>query len=145
MKIIFLCINILVCQSPVRSKVRKQSAQIRSTSNTSVENSTMVSPGTRTSEDYPWRIPQQTDLVSMPVGQEFLMQQGVPQLIAWPISGNHMHHKEFLCRVQTSCLHHGGTKPTPTMAPLSLSGLAGVSGGVEIPYRNCRGCSKFLG
>ena len=31
----------------------------------------------------------------MPMGQEFLMQQGVPQLIAWPISGNPIHHEGF--------------------------------------------------
>jgi len=124
------------------TKVRKQSAQI-----------VLVTPLWKTQpwfllvlelEDYSRRIPQQPDLVSMPVGQEFLMQQGVPKLIAWPISGNHVHHEEFLRRVQISCLHHGGTKPTPTMAPHSLSGLAGVSGGSRSPYRTCRGCSKFL-
>ena len=89
-------------------------------------------------EDYPRRIPQQPELVSMPQGQEFLMQQGVhvPQLITWPISGNPMHHDEFLCRVQTSCLHHGETKPTPTMVPHSLNGLTGVSRGVEIPLQD---------
>ena len=61
------------------------------------------------------------------------MQQGVPQLVAWPISGNPMHHEEFLRRLQTSCLDHGGRKPTPTMLPLSLDGLAGVNKGVGIP------------
>jgi len=87
-------------------------------------------------EDYPRRIPQQSDLISMPLGQDFLMQQGVPQLIAWPISGNPMHHEEFLHRVQTSCSHHGETKPIPTMVPHSLNGLAGVSRGVVIPLQD---------
>ena len=36
-------------------------------------------------EDFPRRIPHQSDLVAMPQGQEFLMQQRVPQLVAWPI------------------------------------------------------------
>ena len=84
-------------------------------------------------EDYPRRIPQQPDLVSMPSSQKFLVQQAVPQLVAWPVSGNPIHHEEFLHKLQTSCLHRGGTKPTPTMAPLSLGRLAGVNRGVEIP------------
>jgi len=44
------------------------------------------------------------------------MQQGVPQLVAWPISGNPMHHEEFLHRVQTSCSLRGETKPTPSFS-----------------------------
>ena len=52
-------------------------------------------------EDLPRRIPHQPDLVVMPQGQEFLMQQGVPQLVAWPISGNPIHHEVFLRRLQT--------------------------------------------
>lgn len=92
------------------TKVRKQAARI-----------VLITPLWKTQpwfplvlellEDYPRKIPQQPDLVSMPLGQEFLMQQGVPQLIAWPISGNPTHHEEFLHRVQTSCSHHGKTKP----------------------------------
>ena len=72
----------------------------------------------------------------MPQGQEFLMQQGVPQLVAWPISGNPIHHEGFLRKLQTSCLHHGETKPTPIIAPHSLDGVAGVSRGVEIPFQD---------
>ena len=30
------------------------------------------------------------------------MKQGVPQPITWPISGNHIHHKDFLQRLQAS-------------------------------------------
>ena len=87
-------------------------------------------------EDYPRRIPQQQDLVSMPLGQEFLMQQGIPQLIAWPISGNPTHHEEFLLRLQTSCSDHGETKPIPTMVPHFLDGLAGVNRGIRIPLQD---------
>ena len=61
------------------------------------------------------------------------MQQGIPQLVAWPISDNPSHHEAFLQRLQTSCLHHGETKPTPTMVPPFPNGLAGVNRGVEIP------------
>lgn len=114
------------------TKVRKQAARI-----------VLITPFWKTQswfplvlgllEDYPRRIPQQPDLVSMPLGKNFLMQQGVPQLVAWPVSGNPIHHEVFLHKLQTSCLHHGGTKPTPTMVPHSLDGLAGVVRGVEIP------------
>ena len=114
------------------TKVKKQAAQI-----------VLITPLWKTQswfplvlellEDYPRRIPQHRDLVSMPLGQEFLMQQGVPQLVAWPISGNPIHHEEFLHRLQTSCLDHGETKPTPTMVPPFLDGLAGVNKGVGIP------------
>ena len=87
-------------------------------------------------EDLPRRIPPQPDLVVMPQGQEFLMQQGVPQLVAWPVSGNPIHHEDFLRKLQTSCLHHGETKLTPIMTPHFQSGLAGVSRGVEIPFQD---------
>jgi len=54
-----------------------------------------------------------------PLGQEFLMHQGTPRLITWPISGNPLHQKDFLQRLQASYLPHGGQKPTQTMG-LSL-------------------------
>ena len=85
-------------------------------------------------EDYPRLLVNQPDLVVLPMGQEFLMKQGVPQLIAWPISRNLTHHKAFLQRLQTSCLPHGGIKPILTMVPPLLNGLAGVSDEVEIPF-----------
>ena len=85
-------------------------------------------------EDYPRQLVNQPDLVVLPVGQEFLMKQGVPQLIAWPISGNLTHHKAFLQRLQTSCLPHGEIKPILTTVPPLLNGLAGVSNEVEIPF-----------
>ena len=56
-------------------------------------------------EDYPRVLPHQTDLVVMPSDQGFLMQQGVPTLIACPISGNPSHHKDFLLRLKPhACL-----------------------------------------
>ena len=36
-------------------------------------------------EDYSRILPQQPDLIMTPSGQKFLMQQGVPSLIAWAI------------------------------------------------------------
>ena len=38
-------------------------------------------------KDYPRVLPTQSDLVILPMGQEFLMRKGVPPLIAWPTSG----------------------------------------------------------
>ena len=43
-------------------------------------------------EDYPVTLPTLPDLVVIPARQEFLMKQRVPQLIAWPISGNPIRH-----------------------------------------------------
>ena len=81
-------------------------------------------------EDYPRALPTQ---VVVPVGQEFLMKEGVLPLIAWPISENPLLHKVFLMRHQTSCISpHGGIKPTPTMDHYLLSGLIGVSNGTGI-------------
>ena len=64
------------------------------------------------------------------------MKQGVPQLIAWPISGNPTHHRVFLQRLRALCSPSGDTRPIPTMVPPLLSGLAGVTSGVEIPFRD---------
>ena len=80
-------------------------------------------------EDYPRVLPHQADLVVMPSDQGFLMQQGVPTLVACSISGNPTHHKDFLLRLQTSCLPHRDLKPTPTMAPVSFDGQFGVEMG----------------
>jgi len=87
-------------------------------------------------EDYPRILPTLPDLVVMPAGQEFIMKQGVPQLIAWPISGNPIHHGVFLQRLQTLWSPHGEIKPTPIIAPPLLNGLAGVTNGVEIPFQD---------
>ena len=87
-------------------------------------------------EDYPRVLPHQQDLVVMPSGQSFLMQQGVPTLITCSISGNPSHHKDFLQKLQTSCWHPGDPKPTPTMAPALLDGQIGVSRGIEIPLKD---------
>ena len=35
-------------------------------------------------EDYPRILPAREDLVVLPAGQEFIMNQGVPDLVAWP-------------------------------------------------------------
>ena len=46
--------------------------------------------------------PSKNRPVILPTDQEFIMQQGVPDLDAWPISGNPSHHKDFLQWLQTS-------------------------------------------
>ena len=87
-------------------------------------------------KDYPRALLQQPDLIMTPSGQKFLMHQGIPQLITWPISGNPIHQKDFLQRLQISCSPHGDPKQTPIMVPPLPDGLAGVSKGIKIPFRD---------
>jgi len=79
------------------------------------------------SEDYPRILPAREDLVILPAGQEFILNQGV---MAWPISGNPSSHKEFLCRLQP---HLGDQKYSQTMTPCFRND---VLRGIEIPLRN---------
>ncbi len=75
----------------------------------------------------------------MLVGQDFLMQQGVPQVSCLPyLRESYMHHEDFLHQLWISCLCHRGTKPIPTtcMVPPSLDGLADVDKRVEIPFQD---------
>ena len=58
-------------------------------------------------EDNPHLLPDNPNLVSLPVGHEFILSQGVPQLIAWPISDNPSHHRAFLEKLQNFSSHHG--------------------------------------
>ena len=46
-------------------------------------------------EDYPRQLPQTKDIIQNPTNQEFIMKQGVPILVTWPISGIPLHHEEF--------------------------------------------------
>ena len=84
-------------------------------------------------EDFPRLLPSREDLVILQSEQDFIMSQGVPALVAWPISGNPLHHKEFLQKLQTSSLHPGGLRLNQTMICCLQSGLAGVNHGTEIP------------
>ena len=45
------------------------------------------------------------------------MNQKVPELVAWPISGNPSNHEEFLQRLQHFSSHLGDPKRSQTMAP----------------------------
>ena len=81
-------------------------------------------------EDFPRRLPQQADLVRCPTTQEFIMNQRVPDLIAWPISGNLLHHEAFFQRLQGSSCHHGGQRLNPTTTPYLRDGHIGVSKGI---------------
>jgi len=87
-------------------------------------------------EDYPRILPTREDLVILPTGQEFIMNQGVPELVAWPISGNPLHHEEFLQTLQLSSSHLGDQKHSQTTTPCFRNGLAGVYRGIEIPLRD---------
>ena len=53
-------------------------------------------------EDFPRLLPA---LVILQSKQDFIMNQGVPMLVAWPISGNPLHHKEFLHKLQNFSWH----------------------------------------
>jgi len=84
-------------------------------------------------EDYPRLLPNRLDLVTLPAGQEFIMPQGVPPLIAWPISGIPSHHRAFLDKLRSCSSHPGEQKQTKTTIPYATSGFLGVSQGIEIP------------
>ena len=84
-------------------------------------------------EDYPRILPARDDLVVLQTEQAFIMNQGVPVLVAWPISGNPLHQEEFLQKLQTSCYHLGDQKLSQTTIRCLQSGLAGVHKGIGIP------------
>ena len=87
-------------------------------------------------EDYPRILPARNDLVILSPGQEFIMNQGVPELVAWPISGNPLNHKEFLQRLQHSSSHPGDPKHSQTTTHCFRNGLTGVCRGIKIPLRD---------
>ena len=87
-------------------------------------------------EDYPRILPAGEDLVILPTGQDFIMNQGVPELVAWPVSGNPSNHEEFLRRLRPSSLHPGNQKHSPTTTPCFQNGLADVHRGIEIPLKD---------
>ena len=98
--------------------------------NTLVEHSALVSSNPRNAGGL---LPNRPDLVTLPTGQEFIMTQWVPSLIAWPISGIPSHHKAFLEKLQSYSLHPGEVRQTRTTTPYVPSGFLGVSQGIEIP------------
>ena len=61
------------------------------------------------------------------------MKQGVPTLVAWPVSGSPLHHKEFLRKLQSYSSHHGEAKRTVVTTHYFQNGLVGVSKGIKIP------------
>ena len=85
-------------------------------------------------EDYPCLLPVGPDLVLLPTAQEdFIMKEGVPQLVAWPISGNLSRHKGFLQKLRASSCPPGGLKPNPITTHCLPNGWIGVSKGIGIP------------
>ena len=57
------------------------------------------------------------------------MKQGVPMLVAWPVSGIPLLLKEFLHKLQNCSSHHGegNLKPAVVTTHYFQNGLAGVS------------------
>ena len=93
-------------------------------------------------ENSPRLLPATPNLVILPTGQDvFIMKQEVPELVAWPISGNPLHHKEFLQRLKISSCPPGELRPSPTTTPCLPNLWIGVSRGIGIllywPYRRC--------
>jgi len=84
-------------------------------------------------EDYPRLLNSQEDLIMLPTDQDFIMDQGVPELVAWPISGNPSNHEEFLLKLQTSSCPHGGQRHNQTTTLCLPDGQIGVSKGIGIP------------
>ena len=87
-------------------------------------------------EDHSLLLPDNPNLVSLPVGHQFILPQGVPQLIAWPISGNPSHHRAFLEKLQNFSFHHGDQRQTRTTIHCVQDGLLGVSQGIDIPLKD---------
>ena len=87
-------------------------------------------------EDYPRILPAGEDLVILPTGQDFTMNQGVPELVAWLVSGNPSNHEEFLRRLRPSSLYPGDQKHSRTMTPYFRNDLTGVHRGIEIPLKD---------
>ena len=61
------------------------------------------------------------------------MPTGVPQLAAWPLSGNSANQEVFQQKLLGCSQHPGEARPPYLMNPSSKSGTAGVWKGVEIP------------
>ena len=98
-----------------------------------VELPTMVSNHLGLLEYFPRLLPVRADLVILPTDQEFIMKQRVPELVAWPISGNPLHHKESLQRLQTSFYPPGELRPSRTITHCLPNGQIGISNGTGIP------------
>ena len=76
--------------------------------------------------DVPCLLPKRDDLVISPSQREFIMPTGVPQLAAWPLSGNSASQEAFQQMLLGCSQHPGETRPPHLMNPSSKSGTAGV-------------------
>ena len=66
-------------------------------------------------------------MVVSPTQKDFIMPTGVPQLAAWPLSGNNVDQKDFQKQLQGYSQLPGGTKQSPIMTLSSNVGIAGVT------------------
>ena len=73
------------------------------------------------------------EIVVSPTQKDFIMPTGVPQLAAWPLSGNTVDQEDFQKQLQGYSQPPGGTKQSPIMNLSSNVGIAGVKSGIEIP------------
>ena len=91
--------------------------------------------------DFPLLLPREEDLVISPTEKEFIMPAGVPQLAAWPVSGNNAEQNTFQKRLLGYSDDYGEEKRHQIMNQSSRNRVAGVRRGIEIPFRD-RTCSR---
>ena len=78
--------------------------------------------------DFPRRIPQHVQVTNNQLVT-------IPQLAVWPISGKSTEVRSFRRRLAPSCSAHGGPKLTSLTTHSLESGIAGVIGGIQIPFQ----------
>ena len=82
-------------------------------------------------ENYPHLFPAIPNLVILPTVQDtFIMKQGVLELVAWPISGNPLHHEGFLQKLQISSCPPREQRPssTTTRTVYQMDGMVSPKG-----------------
>ena len=86
--------------------------------------------------DYPCLLPVQ-EMTILQVHTVLLPIRGHEvQLAAWPICGNHVKRENFRKKLLASSWHHGEQSPRAITTHSFTSGSAGVTNGVEIPFRD---------
>ena len=85
--------------------------------------------------DVPCLLSRIDDLVISPSQRELIMPAEVPQLAAWPLSGNSANREVFHQELLGCSQHPGEARPPQLMNPSSKRGTTGVWKEVEIPLK----------
>ena len=96
-------------------------------------------------EDFPLRIPHQPDMVAMPQGQEFLMQQGVPQLHGCLAYLRQSYSSQGFCSHTSDLMLASWRDKTNYMYGSSFSRRSSwcQQRGYRSPFRSYKGCCKL--